>query len=225
MEPFSIVPHAHQGVYTDGRDLYTRLLEGAPAGGHRTVDGEDGTVYRSFPPSATKLAAYVKAGGTQWPFRTDSRVLYLGAGAGTTVSFVSDVCPEGSVVAVEFAPEPFRDLVEVARGRPNVIPVLADARDPSSYAVQVGPPVDVVYQDVAQRDQWTIAERNARDLMAGNGTLMLVVKARSVDVTRRAGDVFQDVASQAERAGYPVSGMVDLGAFHEGHAILVIKRR
>ncbi len=225
MQSFSIGPHVHQGVYTDGRDLFTRLLEGASPGGHRVVEGEDGRRYRSFPPAGTKLAALVKAGCQNWPFRHDSRILYLGAGAGTTVSFVSDVCPDGSVVAVEFAPEPFRELVEVARGRPNVLPILADARDPAAYSTQVGPPVDVVYQDVAQRDQWTIAERNVRPLMTGDGTLVLIVKARSVDVTRRAEDVFKDVATQAEEAGFLVTEMVDLGAYHEGHAALVIERR
>ena len=216
--------HAHQGVFTDGRDLYTRMLDGAPAGSHRTVVGGDGHTYRSFPPTATKLSALVKAGVGHWPFREDSRVLYLGAGAGTTVSYVSDICPLGTVVAVEFAPEPFRDLVEVARERPNVLPVLADAREPAAYSVQVGPPVDVVYQDVAQRDQWSIAERNVRALMAGEGTLMLVVKARSVDVARRAERVHADVARQASDAGFRVVETVDLGAYAEGHAVLVIKR-
>jgi fibrillarin-like pre-rRNA processing protein len=219
------MPHAHQGVYTDGTDLFTRLLEGASPGTVRTVTGEDGVVFRSFPPAATKLAALVKSGVRSWPFRPDSRVLYLGAGAGTTVSYVSDICPRGTVVAVEFAPEPFRALVEVARDRPNVLPVLADAREPATYSVQVGPPADVVYQDVAQRDQWEIASRNSRALLAGGGTLLLVVKARSVDVARPADQVFQDVAGEATAAGYRVLETVDLGTFAEGHALLVIERR
>jgi fibrillarin-like pre-rRNA processing protein len=220
-----MMPHDHQGVFTDGTDLFTRLLDGATPGTVRTVTDGEGAVYRSFPPAATKLAALVKAGARSWPFLPDSRVLYLGAGAGTTASYVSDICPRGTVVAVEFAPEPFRALVEVARDRPNVLPVLADAREPATYSVQVGPPVDVVYQDVAQRDQWEIARRNVMTLMAPDGKLILVVKARSVDVTRRAGAVFEDVARQAAKAGFRVLETVDLDAFAEGHAVLVIERR
>jgi fibrillarin-like pre-rRNA processing protein len=219
------MPHDHEGVYTDGADLFTRLMEGASPGTVRTVAGGEGEVYRSFPPAATKLAAYIRSGGSAWPFRHDSRVLYLGAGAGTTASYVSDICPHGTVVAVEFAPEPFRELVTVARDRPNVLPVLADARDPSTYSVQVGPPVDVVYQDVAQRDQWEIARRNARALMAGDGTLLLVVKARSVDVARSAHRVFDEVAARAEADGFRVRETVDIGAYAEGHAVLVVERR
>lgn len=224
MRGLPIGPHAHQGVHTDGEDLYTRLLEGAPPGPGRTEVGEDGATYRSFPPGATKLAAMVKLGIKSWPFRGDSRVLYLGAGAGTTVSYVSDICPRGQVLAVEFAPEPFRSLVELARARSNVFPILADAWDPSAYAAQVGPPVDVVYQDVAQRDQWAIARRNVDVHMDPGGWLLLVVKARSVDVSMAAPRVFEGVAGQAAADGYRVVETVDMDRFDEGHAVLVIRR-
>jgi len=166
----------------------------------------------------------VKLGIKSWPFRGDSRVLYLGAGAGTTVSYVSDICPRGQVLAVEFAPEPFRSLVELARARSNVFPILADAWDPSAYAAQVGPPVDVVYQDVAQRDQWAIARRNVDVHMDPGGWLLLVVKARSVDVSMAAPRVFEGVAGQAAADGYRVVETVDMDRFDEGHAVLVIRR-
>jgi fibrillarin-like pre-rRNA processing protein len=217
--------HGHSGVHTDGSDLYTLLMEGADALGARTMTGEDGLTYRSFPPTSTKLAAMVKLGVENWPFQVDSRVLYLGAGAGTTVSYVSDICSRGTVIAVEFAPEPFRALVDVARDRPNVLPILADARDPSAYSVQVVLPVDVIYQDVAQRDQWAIAHRNVEALLAEDGWLVLVVKARSVDVSKRASDVFADVAAEATASGYHVVEMVELERYVEGHAVIIAKRR
>jgi fibrillarin-like pre-rRNA processing protein len=85
--------------------------------------------------------------------------------------------------------------------------------------------VDVVYQDVAQRDQWEIARRNATALMAANGTLLLVVKARSVDVARSARHVFDEVAARAEADGFRVRETVDIGTYAEGHAVLVVERR
>jgi len=224
MEPVTLRQHALHGVYSDGHDLYVRSLLGASPEFGRTVRGSNGHHYRSFPPTASKLAAMAKLGCQHWPFRPSSRVLYLGAGAGTTASFMSDVCPQGQVVAVEFAPEPFRALLDVARGRPNVVPVLADARRPGTYAAQVGPPVDVVYQDVAQRDQWDIAHRNARALLAPGGTVVLVVKARSVDVSARPEEVYARVRAEAEASGFHALELIDLDPFDEGHGVLVLSR-
>jgi fibrillarin-like pre-rRNA processing protein len=224
MDPNAIRPHAHSGVFTDGEDLFTMCTAGTTSTTGRTVDGPDGERYRSFPPGGTKLAALVKRGVRSWPFREDSRVLYLGAGAGTTVSYVSEVCPRGQVFAVEFAPEPFRSLVEVARGRSNVLPILADARVPDAYAAQVGGPVDVLYQDVAQRDQWDIARRNAEVFLQVGGWVVLVVKASSVDVSTPSGRVYQDVMTAMEASGYRVEEWLDLEPFDREHAVFIARR-
>ena len=54
-----------------------------------------------------------------------SKVLYLGGAAGTTVSHVSDlVGPQGCVYAVEFSHRPGRDLINMAKHRTNVIPII-----------------------------------------------------------------------------------------------------
>ena len=45
-----------------------------------------------------------------------------------------------------------RDLVNMAKQRPNVIPIIEDARHPQKYRMLV-PMVDVVFADVAQPDQ------------------------------------------------------------------------
>ena len=45
-----------------------------------------------------------------------------------------------------------RDLVNMAKQRPNVIPIIEDARHPAKYRMLV-PMVDVVFADVAQPDQ------------------------------------------------------------------------
>lgn len=81
------------------------------------------------------------------------QVLYLGAAAGTTVSHVSDIVgPSGCVYAVEFAHRPGRDLINMAKSRTNVIPIIEDARHPLKYRMLVGM-VDAVFADVAQPDQ------------------------------------------------------------------------
>ncbi len=226
MHSKAISPHAMAGIYTDGVDLYTRsLVTGAPGAVGAPVTGENGYEYRPFPPGRTKLAAIVKRRARTWPFAEGSRVLYLGAGAGTTVSFVSDICPRGTVIAVEFAPDPFRELVEVARARPNVVPVLADARTPAAYRAHVGGQVDIVYQDVAQRDQWDILRRNADAYLAPDGHAVLIIKAKSVDVGAPAREVYEAVRREIDASAYEVEDFMELDPYEKEHGAFILGRR
>jgi rRNA 2'-O-methyltransferase fibrillarin len=59
---------------------------------------------------------------------------------------------EGLVYAVEFSHRSGRDLVNMAKKRTNVIPIIEDARHPAKYRMLVGM-VDVIFSDVAQPDQ------------------------------------------------------------------------
>ena len=59
---------------------------------------------------------------------------------------------EGLVYAVEFSHRSGRDLVNMAKKRTNVIPIIEDARHPARYRMLVGM-VDVIFSDVAQPDQ------------------------------------------------------------------------
>lgn len=56
------------------------------------------------------------------------------------------------VYAVEFSPRSGRDLLNMAKKRTNVIPIIEDARYPGRYRMLVGM-VDVIFADVAQPDQ------------------------------------------------------------------------
>ena len=82
-----------------------------------------------------------------------SKVLYLGAASGTSVSHVADIVgPTGAVFAVEFSHRSGRDLINMATRRTNVIPIVEDARKPMAYRMLL-PMVDVIFADVAQPDQ------------------------------------------------------------------------
>jgi fibrillarin-like rRNA methylase len=89
-----------------------------------------------------------------------SKVLYLGAASGTSVSHVADIVgPEGTVFAVEFSHRSGRDLINMATHRTNVIPIVEDARHPLKYRMLVGM-VDCIFADVAQPDQARIVGYN-----------------------------------------------------------------
>jgi fibrillarin-like pre-rRNA processing protein len=82
---------------------------------------------RIWDPYRSKLAALYHL-QKDVELKPGMRVLYLGAAHGTTVSHVADYVDV--VYAVEFAPNPMQDLLEVAQRRSNVVPVMANAAQP-----------------------------------------------------------------------------------------------
>ena len=117
--------------------------------------------YRVWNPFRSKIAAAIIGGVQNIHIGPGKKVLYLGAASGTTVSHVSHaVGPEGCVYAVEFSPRSGRDLINMAKVRTNVVPIIEDARHPLKYRMVVGM-VDVVFADVAQPDQARIVAINA----------------------------------------------------------------
>ena len=183
----------------------------------------DGVEYRTWDPFRSKLAAAVLKGLPDDIIGRGSKVLYLGASTGTTASHVSDIVGEdGIVVGVEFAPRVAREFVEhVARERKNVIPFVADARDPSKYAVAQ---FDVVYCDIAQPDQTEIAMANCDRLLKKGGSLLLVVKARSIDVLKAPERVFSEESRRLQKAGFVVKKVIELSPFDKDHALVFATR-
>ncbi|MBI3037122.1 fibrillarin-like rRNA/tRNA 2'-O-methyltransferase [Candidatus Woesearchaeota archaeon] len=165
------------GVFEEDRRLYT--LNGVPK--QKLFDEElltvDGSEYRSWNPMRSKLAAAIVKGLPQLPITKNSKILYLGAAHGYTPSFISDIAAEGMVFAVDFAPRVVRDLVFVAEKRENIIPLLANANHPETYYNLVGA-VDIVYQDVAQKNQLEIFTKNCSLFLKPGGYGLLALKAR-----------------------------------------------
>ncbi|OPY38951.1 MAG: Fibrillarin-like rRNA/tRNA 2'-O-methyltransferase [Methanoregula sp. PtaU1.Bin051] len=150
----------------------------------------------------------------------DMRVLYLGAAHGTTVSHVADYV--GVVYAVEVAPRPMQDLLEVSRRRKNVVPIMADAAQPEAYASLVEE-VDLLYQDVAQPDQAAIALRNSVFLKSG-GTLILMLKTRSIDVRREPEAVLDETKAELEDRGFEIMASEWLEPYHHDHAAVICRK-
>ncbi|EEB99613.1 hypothetical protein MPER_00676 [Moniliophthora perniciosa FA553] len=151
-----------------------------------SVDGGvDGTKveYRVWNPFRSKLAAGVLGGLDDIFIAPGKRVLYLGAASGTSVSHVADIVgPEGIVYAVEFSPRSGRDLINMAKKRTNVIPIVEDARLPRKYRMLLSQ-VDVIFADVAQPDQARIVILNAEHFLKDGGHVVISIKASCVDST------------------------------------------
>jgi fibrillarin-like pre-rRNA processing protein len=207
------------GVYTTGRTLMTvNSARDTDVYGERLVEFQD-VQYRAWDPGRSKLAALILLGGKDLGLGKSSKVLYLGAASGTTASHVADITSSGVVFCVEVSQRSFRDLVGVCEKRKNMMPIMADASDPGSYAHMVEG-VDLVYQDIAQRDQAEIFVRNLRRFGVERGILML--KARSIDVNRDPGEVFAAVRKELASKGVRVLQVVDLDDYAKDHAAFVV---
>eukprot|EP00171_Calliarthron_tuberculosum_P020667 IDg20667t1 len=127
-------------------------------------------------PFRSKLAAGIVGGIDKCWIQPGGKVLYLGAASGTTVSHVSDVVgPSGVVYAVEFSPRSGRDLVNLAKKRTNIVPIIEDARHPAKYRMLLGM-VDCIFADVAQPDQARIVGINAQAYLKTGGHFMISIK-------------------------------------------------
>ena len=195
-------------VATDSKSVY----------GERIIDG-----LRIWDPYRSKLAALLLKSRSPLPIvlSVDSIVLYLGASTGTTVSHVSDIVRDGLVYAVEFSPRSMRQLLQLAESRLNIIPILEDAARPELYSRLVEP-VDLVYQDVAQRNQAEIATLNSARYLKTGGTLVLMIKTRSIDSGASPAEIR---SSEIERLlGLEVCSVTDLLPYHHDHWAVVAKK-
>ncbi|MHA1465081.1 MAG: fibrillarin-like rRNA/tRNA 2'-O-methyltransferase [Candidatus Heimdallarchaeaceae archaeon] len=197
-----------------GRKIYTERLV-----------SKEGTEYRTFDPHKSKLGAAIMKEQQNFPFTEGSKILYLGAASGTTVSHISDMIGvDGSIFAVEFSARSLRDLVAVAERRQNIIPILADARFPEEYSFTV-PLVDVVYEDVAQPRQAEILKDNVHTYLKKDGYFFFAVKARSIDVTKEPKVIYDEVIRDLESAGLTILEKIDIEPYEKDHMVIIGQKK
>ncbi|RIA90589.1 Fibrillarin-domain-containing protein [Glomus cerebriforme] len=226
-----IEPHRHQGIFVArGKEdlLVTKnLVSGESVYGEKriSVEGADGvkTEYRVWNPFRSKLAAGILGGVENIFIAPGKKVLYLGAASGTTVSHVADIVgPEGIVYAVEFSHRSGRDLINVAKKRTNVIPIIEDARHPQKYRMLVNM-VDVIFADVAQPDQARIIALNAHHYLKNNAHIVISIKANCIDSTLAAEEVFAEEIKKLIRENIKPIEQITLEPYERDHALVTGK--
>ncbi|KAJ3121631.1 fibrillarin [Physocladia obscura] len=224
-----IEPHRHEGVFiARGKEdlLVTKnLVPGESVYGEKriSVDNSDGTKteYRVWNPFRSKLAAGILGGLDHIHIKPGSKVLYLGAANGTSCSHVADIVgPAGLVYAVEFSHRSGRDLINMAKKRTNVIPIIEDARHPHKYRMLVGM-VDVVFADVAQPDQARIITMNSHLFLKQGGHIVISIKANCIDSTAVASVVFADEVKKLQEGKVKPQEQLTLEPYERDHAIVV----
>jgi len=180
-----------------------------------------GTEYRIWNPFRSKLAASIMNGLNNFPFIQKSSVLYLGVSTGTTISHISDIVGKNGVIfGVEHTSRVARDFLDrVASHRKNIIPIIQDARKPQEY-FSVFKKVDVVYVDIAQPDQTDITIDNCKMYLKSNGYLFLVIKTRSIDVTKDPKKVISNEIKKLEPL-FEIKQVINLLPYDKDHAIVI----
>ncbi|KAL0078715.1 rRNA 2'-O-methyltransferase fibrillarin [Phycomyces blakesleeanus] len=226
-----IEPHRHEGIFVArGKEdlLVTKnLVPGESVYGEKriSVEGAEGTKieYRVWNPFRSKIAAAVLGGIDHLHIAPGKKVLYLGAASGTSVSHVADVVgPQGAVYAVEFSHRSGRDLINMAKKRTNVVPIIEDARHPHKYRMLV-PMVDVIFADVAQPDQARIITLNAHHFLKNDGHIVISIKASCIDSTVDAATVFAREVKKLQEERVKPQEQLTLEPYERDHAVVVGK--
>jgi fibrillarin-like pre-rRNA processing protein len=186
----------------------------------RTIIGND--EYRLWDPKSSKLCAALH-NGLNYPETPDRPIiLYLGASFGNTVSHLSDIYPNGIIYAVESAIEPLRQLALLSLKRKNIIPIYDDANYPENYSDAV-PQADIIYMDVAQKNQVQILKKNMA-YASERTIIMFCVKARSIDVSLPPSRIFMGIREELKDE-MKIVHETRLEPFEKDHLFMTMKRR
>ena len=213
-------------VYEDAasRRLFTLNLNPGKRVYDEQLVMQNNVEYREWDPYGSKLSAAILNGCNNIFIRKGDVVLYLGSSTGTTVSHVSDILgKEGFVFAVDLAPRVMRDLIFNCEGRKNIGPVLADANRIQDLAPRVSL-ADVLYQDIAQKDQVRIFLKNANAFLKKGGYAIFAVKARSIDVTKNPKVIFKEVRDVIEKEMTIIDSRT-LEPFQRDHIVFFCKKK
>ena len=175
------------------------------------------TGWEVWNPYHSKLSAYLIAGGKNWPFKKDSRVLYLGSAEGNTISYLGEVCKTNTITAVEISPVAMAELLVLAKEKENIIPCLCDAHFPEKYRIQANNP-EIIYQDIAQNDQVDIFIRNCDYFKPKHAFLML----KSQSISKLNEDIFKITKKRLSEIFEKVE-TVNISKWAKGHSAYYMK--
>lgn len=212
-----------ENVYQIDNQIATvNLTPGMQVYQEKLLDYED-KQFRLWNPRRSKLAAAIIKGLSIFPFKKDSVVLYLGASAGTTPSHISDICTDGRIYCVEFSPNMMREFLDVSKNRSNLLALLEDATHPSNYQSLVES-VDVIYSDVAQATQTKLFLDNFKAFAKENTIGIIMIKARSIDVTKKPSVIFKEEKSKLEQGGLKILEEIKLDPYEKDHIAFVCEK-
>jgi fibrillarin-like pre-rRNA processing protein len=212
-----------KNIFTDGKFLYTKNL----VSGYRVYNEKlviyNNVEYRRWNPRRSKLATMIIKKCRTMPIVPGAKVLYLGAASGTTCSYVSDIIESGIVYCLECSVRVFRELLQICKRKTNMIPILGDANKTSAYEHFLES-VDIIYQDIAQRNQIEIFMKNLKFLKEG-GKGIIMLKARSINAVEKVDRIYkQEITKLKECGKLKVLETVNLEPYEKEHLAIVVEK-
>ena len=180
--------------------------------------------YRLWNPRRSKLAAAFLNGLSKLQIANDSKILYLGASTGTTVSHISDIAKDGLIYAVEFSPVSMRKLNRLSENRPNIVPLLVDATKPKEY-LNLIEKVDFIYCDVAQPNQTDAFIQNIKLFLKEDSLAMIMIKSRSIDVNQKPKKIFKQEEEKLIAKGIGVIEKIKLEPYEKDHIAFLVQEK
>jgi len=212
-----------KGVYKEKNQLFTENLKeckGMRVYGEKIIKYKN-REYRSWNPFRSKLAAAI-LNGMDFDINPNHKILYLGASTGTTVSHLSDIVFNGLIYAVEISPISMKKLLINSKKRKNIIPILSDANHPDFYKSIIDK-VDLIYQDISQRNQADIFINNVKNFLKKNGSGIFMVKSRNIDVTIEPDRIYKNICKYLEENNLEIVDIFDLMPFERDHKAVFVK--
>lgn len=214
------------GVYNWRNKLWTKnLVSGQQVYGERLATF-NGVEYREWSPFRSKLAAAIVKKLKHLPLKAGSRVLYLGIAEGTTASHISDIIGNNGIIfGVDISEKCLAKILEVCEARKNIIPMLADANKPESYAEyvkEINP--NILYQDVSQKNQVEIFNKNAGLFLERGAYGMLALKAPSISSTKKPSRIFRREEKKLIEE-FEIIESVPLSPFEKKHRFYLLRKR
>ena len=212
-------------IFLKDQEIATKNLRpGIRVYDEKLIQEENNDVeYRSWNPRRSKLAAALLNGLENLKLENDSKILYLGASTGTTVSHISDIAYDGLIYAVEFSPVSMKKLIRLSKQRPNIAPLLEDATKPKNYLNKVEK-VDLVYCDVAQERQSELFMNNMDLFLKEDGQGLITIKARSIDVVQKPKKIFKEEEKKIKAHGYSILEKIKLEPYEKDHIAFLVEK-
>lgn len=214
--------HFENVFWVDNKLCTKNLVLGKQVYGERLIKTNQGE-FREWDAHRSKPAAAIHKKLHHFPLKQGMKVLYLGIASGTSSSHFSDVIGKtGLIYGIEISERVLRELLPVAKIRGNILPLLADARKPEEYPWIEQ--VDLIYADIAIKDQSQILVRNAKMFLKPNGFGMIAIKSRSIDVTQNPKVIYKQQRKILEKF-FNVTDFVTLDPYERDHGFFVLKRK
>ena len=170
-------------------------------------------------PERSKIKAAIE-NGLSASYLNVEKILYLGAAHGYTISHIKE--KPLYIYAVEKSKEMMRYFLPLAQNLPNVMPILADAASPDSFAHYIPSKVDVIFQDIAQKDQVGIFIANCKRFLAPHGVGMLALKAPATSSTAEPAAVFANAREELMKQGMIIVQEISLEPYQAAHRMFVV---